>query len=92
MSGGRPNEGRVKMTIHVLPVTAKRITCLVDKKKRSHCTQGRVVDAQFGVQVGVNVAGRGRCVPEGRDGRKKPKLSRAKRDNEPSSPTREEKL
>jgi len=43
----RPHEHRTKLTIHVMPATAKRIAYLVDKKKREHSTLGRVVDAQF---------------------------------------------
>ena len=60
MKAGRPKEDRVKMTVHVLPVTAKRITYLVDKTTRQHSTQGRVVDSQFGFRASDNVAGRGR--------------------------------
>ena len=77
----RPHEHRAKLTIHVLPVTAKRIAYLVDKKKREHSTLGRVVDAQFGVQAGANVADAARRVPSGPRERAKQSSDRAKRAN-----------
>lgn len=48
---GRPKEHRVKMTIHVLPLTEKRIRFLVDKDKRSSNTQGKVVDQFVAVRI-----------------------------------------
>lgn len=77
----RPNEGRVKLTCYVLPLTAERIAFLVDKTKPDANTQGKVVDSQFGVQAGVNVAGAGRKAPRGQHGRAKRSSSRAKRAN-----------
>lgn len=47
MSGGRPAEGRVKMTVHVLPKTVKKINAKVDKTKPERNTQGKVIDNQF---------------------------------------------
>lgn len=44
---GRPSEGRIKMTIHVLPVTAKTINGAVDKTKPASNTQGKVIDRKF---------------------------------------------
>ena len=78
---GRPNEGRVKLTCYVLPLTADRIAFLVDKTKPDANTQGKVVDSQFGVQAGANVAGAGWKAPRGQHGRAKQKQSRAKRAN-----------
>lgn len=76
----RPHEHRTKLTVHVLPATAKRIAYLVDKKKREHSTLGRVVDAQFGVRASDNVAGaRGGSSRERTGGPSK--LSRAKAQN-----------
>lgn len=46
---GRPNEGRVKLTCYVLPLTAERIAYLVDKTKPDANTQGKVVDSLVGV-------------------------------------------
>jgi hypothetical protein len=45
MPAGRPNEGRVRLNIHVLPETAEAITELVDKKNLNRNTQGKVVDS-----------------------------------------------
>ena len=83
---GRPNEGRVKLTCYVLPLTAQRITFLVDKTDPKQNTQGKVVDSQFGVQAGANVAGAGRKAPRGQHGRAKRKQSRAKRANAGTQP------
>jgi hypothetical protein len=78
---GRPNEGRVKLTCYVLPLTAKRIAFLVDKTKPDANTQGKVVDSQFGVRASKKVAGAGRRVCAGQHGRAKRSSSRAKRAN-----------
>lgn len=48
---GRPNEGRVKLTCYVLPVTAERIAYLVNKTKQDANTLGKVVDSQLGVRA-----------------------------------------
>jgi len=85
MKPGRPAENRVKLTCYVLPLTARRIAFLVDKRTPAVNTLGKVVDSQFGVQAGANVAGRGRRVLPGRDGRATKKLSRAKGHNAPIS-------
>lgn len=45
MPAGRPNEGRVRLNIHVLPETAEAITELVDKTDLGRNTQGKVVDS-----------------------------------------------
>lgn len=82
MKPGRPGENRLKLTCYVLPLTARRIAFIVDKRKPDVNTLGKVVDSQFGVQAGANVAGRGRKVCRGRDGRAKQKHSRAKGHNE----------
>ena len=79
---GRPSEGRVKMTVHVLPLTAERINYLVDKTKADQNTQGKVIDRQFGVRASKKVAGAGRKAPLGQHGRAKQKQSRAKRAND----------
>lgn len=79
---GRPNEGRVRVIAWVLPVTDARIDFLVDKSNRDQNTIGKVVDSQFGVQAGANVAGAGRKAPRGQHGRAKQKQSRAKRAND----------
>lgn len=68
---GRPAEGRVKMTVHVLPLTADRINYLVDKTKADQNTQGKVIDRQFGVRAAKKVAGAGRKAPRGQHGRAK---------------------
>lgn len=44
---GRPPEGRVKLTIHVLPSTQERIASLVDRTKLAKNTLGKVIDAKF---------------------------------------------
>jgi len=46
-NAGRPAEGRVKMTVHVLPRTARAIAALVDKTAATKNTQGKVIDARF---------------------------------------------
>ncbi len=74
---GRPNEGRVKLTCYVLPLTAERIGFLVDKTKPDANTQGKVVDSQFGVRASKKVAGAGRKAPRGQHGRAKRSSSRA---------------
>lgn len=79
---GRPNEGRVKLTCYVLPLTAERIAYLVDKTKPDENTQGKIIDRQFGVQASKKVAGDGRKAPRGQHGRAKRSSSRAKRDIE----------
>jgi hypothetical protein len=81
MSAGRPDEGRVRKVIYVLPLTAERIAFLVDKTKPDANTQGKVVDSQFGVRASKNVAGAGRKAPRGQHGRAKRSSSRAKRAN-----------
>lgn len=78
----RPHEHRTKLTVHVLPVTAKRIAYLVDKKKREHSTLGRVVDAQFGVRASANVADAARRVLTEPRERAKQSSTRAKAQNE----------
>lgn len=82
---GRPNEGRVKLTCYVLPLTARRIAFLVDKTKKPDAanTQGKVVDSQFGAfePVEEKVAGAGPKEPSAQHGRDKQKQSRAKRAN-----------
>ena len=78
---GRPNEGRVKLTCYVLPLTVERIGFLVDKTKPEANTQGKVVDSQFGVRAAKKVAGAGRKAPRGQHGRAKRSSSRAKRAN-----------
>jgi hypothetical protein len=85
----RPHEHRTKLTVHVLPATAKRIAYLVDKKKREHSTLGRVVDAQFGVKARARVAdARGGSAGERVSG--KAELSRAKaQNNTPNNPCKE---
>ncbi|MEY4483331.1 MAG: hypothetical protein RL693_783 [Verrucomicrobiota bacterium] len=47
MTAGRPNEGRVRLSVHVLPETAKAIISLVDKTDAERNTQGKVIDTQF---------------------------------------------
>lgn len=81
MSGGRPNEGRVRIVAHVLPLTAERIAFLTDKTKPDSNTVGKVIDRQFGVRASKKVAGAGRKAPRGQHGRAKRKQSRAKRAN-----------
>jgi hypothetical protein len=83
----RPHEHRTKLTIRVLPQTAKRIAYLVDKKKREHSTLGRIVDAQFGVQAGANVADAARRVPSGSRERTKQSSTRAKAQNAVAMPS-----
>jgi hypothetical protein len=47
MPAGRPNEGRVRLNIHVLPETAEAINRLLNKADGRRNTQGKVVDHQF---------------------------------------------
>lgn len=44
---GRPNEGRVRMNVHVLPATIAAINSRVDKEDPESNTQGKVIDCQF---------------------------------------------
>lgn len=44
---GRPSEGRVRMTIHVIPDTLKKIISEVIKSDLSRNTQGKIVDGKF---------------------------------------------
>jgi hypothetical protein len=81
MSAGRPNEGRVKMTIHVLPLAETRINFLRDKSNPAINTQGKVVESLLGVRASNKVAGAGRKVCRGQHGRAKKKQNRAKRAN-----------
>jgi hypothetical protein len=78
---GRPNEGRVPMTIHVLPLAETRINFLRDKSNPALNTQGKVVESLLGVRTSKNVAGAGRKAPRDQHGRAKQKQSRAKRAN-----------
>ena len=83
----QPHEHRIKLTVHVLPATAKRIAFLVDKAKREHSTLGRIVDLQFGVRYCGRVAGAARFVLTGPSERAKQSSTRAKAQNDqaPSS-------
>jgi hypothetical protein len=47
MAAGRPDEGRVRMNVHVLPAIAKKVSRLVDKDDPEMNTQGKVIDRQF---------------------------------------------
>lgn len=47
MTAGRPKEGRIRLSIHVLPDTANEISKLVDKSDIKRNTQGKVIDLQF---------------------------------------------
>lgn len=53
MPAGRPNEGRVRLTVHVRADTATAINSLLNKNDRSSNTQGKVIDLLFvnGTQV-----------------------------------------
>lgn len=42
---GRPDEGRVKLTVYVLPETEKRVTIATDKSDPDMNTKGKVIDA-----------------------------------------------
>lgn len=86
-SGGRPSEGRVKMTVHVLPLTADRINYLVDKTKAEQNTQGKVIDRQFGVRASKKVAGAGRKAPRGQHGRAKQRGGRSSQTTTPKGQT-----
>jgi hypothetical protein len=50
MGAGRPNEGRIRLNIHVLPETADAINHLLDKTDPKLNTQGKVVDSRFAKQ------------------------------------------
>lgn len=78
----RPHEHRMKLTVHVLPATAKRIAFLVDKAKREHSTLGRIVDLQFGVRYCGRVADAARFVLTGPRERAKQSSARAKAQND----------
>ncbi len=41
---GRPPEGRQRMSVHVLPVTAGDIADLIDRENKAMNTQGKVID------------------------------------------------
>lgn len=84
---GRPDEGRIRIVAHVLPLTAERIAYLVDKTEPAANTIGKVIDSQFGVRVSKKVAGAGRKAPRGQHGRAKRSSSRAKRANDQIQPT-----
>lgn len=86
MSGGRPNENRVRIVAHVDELTAQRIEFLVDKTDPKANTIGKVIDRQFGVRASKKVAGAGRKAPQGQHGRDKQKQSRAKRANDRTQP------
>ncbi len=47
MAAGRPDEGRVRMNVHVLPATADKVAGLVDKADLEMNTQGKVIDRNF---------------------------------------------
>jgi hypothetical protein len=50
---GRPEEGRVRMTVHVLPATADSINSLVDKTNSARNSQGKIIDEKFPPKTGV---------------------------------------
>lgn len=52
MTAGRPDEGRVRMNVHVLPATAMAINQLVDKENSESNTQGKVIDQKFAMKRG----------------------------------------
>ena len=41
---GRPDEGRVRLTLHVLPETRAKLARLLDKSDREKNTQGKIID------------------------------------------------